>query len=118
MVVNKSNPSASGMNLGEARKLLLGEESSWKSGAKVVVVLAPAGSENRAAVLKKVCGMSEAAYTRYQMQAAFTGQTAATVREAASDLATKSAVKSTPGAVGFIHRAAADESIQVALSLD
>lgn len=118
MVVNKSNAAATGMNLGEARRLLLGEDSTWRSGAKVVVVLPPAGSAERTTVLKKICGMSEAAYTRYQMQAAFTGQTAATVREAASDTATKSAVKSNPGAVGFIHKVAADDTVQVALALE
>lgn len=118
MVTNKSNSAAAGMSLSEAKKLLLGEESNWRGGVKVVVVLAPAGSTERTTVLKKVCGMSEAAYTRYQMQAAFTGQTAATVREAASDAAIKNAVKATPGAVGFIHKAAADDSILVALALD
>jgi ABC-type phosphate transport system substrate-binding protein len=118
MVVNKANSAAAGTNLGEARKLLLGEESVWRNGAKVLVVLAPAGSPDRATVLKKICGMSEAAYTRYQMQAAFTGQTAAAVHEAPSDAAIKATVRANPGAVGFIHKAAADESVQIALALE
>jgi ABC-type phosphate transport system substrate-binding protein len=118
MVVNKGNSGASGMNLGEARKLVLGDTSGWKNGAKVLVVLSPAGSAERATVLKKVCGMSEAAYTRYEMQAAFTGQTAATVHEAPSDAAIKSLVKSNPGAVGFVHKSQVDESVQAVLELN
>jgi ABC-type phosphate transport system substrate-binding protein len=118
MVVNKSNTAAAGMTMGEARKLVLGETSGWRNGIKVVVVLTPAGSSDRAAVLKKVCGMSEAAFTRYQMQAAFTGQTAAAVHEAASVAAIKSAVKANPGAVGFLHKSQVDESVQSVLVLE
>jgi len=118
MVVNKANSAAVGMNLGTARKLVLGEMSDWHNGAKVIVVLTPPGSNERAAVLKKICGMSEAAYTRYEMQAAFTGQTAATVHEAASDAVIKNAVKTNPGAVGFLHKSQVDESVQAVLELD
>ncbi len=118
MIANKGNASATGINLGEARKLLLGETSGWRSGEKVLLVLAPAGSAERAAVLKKVCGMTEAAYTRYQMQASFTGQMPAAVSSAASDAAVKAAVKTHAGAIGFIHKAEADESIRVVLALD
>ena len=118
MVVNKANAAAAGMTLGEARKLVLGEISGWRNGTKVVVVLTPAGSNDRVAVLKKVCGMSEAAFTRYQMQAAFTGQTAAAVHEAASVAAVKSVVKANPGAVGFLHKSQIDESVQSVLVLE
>ena len=83
-----------------------------------MVVLTPAGSSDRAAVLKKVCGMSESAFTRYQMQAAFTGQTATAVHEAASVAAIKSAVKANPGAVGFLHKSQVDESVQSVLVLE
>jgi ABC-type phosphate transport system substrate-binding protein len=118
MVVNKANTSSSHVDLGEAKKLLLGEESTWHSGAKVLVVLTPPGSSQRATVLKKVCGMSEAVYTRYEMQASFSGQTAASINVAASDAAVKSTVKANPGAVGFVHKSQADETVLVAMVLD
>jgi ABC-type phosphate transport system substrate-binding protein len=111
MVANKANTSAAGMNIGEARKLVLGE-------TKVLVVMTPSGSGERATVLKKVCGMSEAAYTRYEMQAAFTGQTAATVHDAVSDAVVKSVVKANPGAVGFLQKSQVDESVQSVLDLN
>ena len=41
-----------------------------------------------------------------------------TVRESASDAATRSAVKADPGAVGFVHKSQVADSVQVALALD
>jgi len=117
MIANKSNAAATGMSIGDARKLLLGETGSWRNGAAVVVVLGPPGSTERVEVLKKVCGMGEAAYTRFGMQAAFTGGNAATVQAAASDAAIKASVKTNPGAVGFIHKAQADATVQTVLEL-
>jgi len=118
MVVNKGNSSATGMNLGEARKLMLGETSAWRNGSKVLIILAPPGSSDRVTALKKTCGMSEAAYTRFQMQAAFTGQSAAVIREATSESAVKNAVRANPGAVGFLHKSQVDDTVQVALTLE
>jgi ABC-type phosphate transport system substrate-binding protein len=118
MVVNKSNTFAAGMTVSEARKLLLGETSAWRNGTKVLVVLTPAGSGERATVLKKICGMSEAAYTRYEMQASFTGQTAASINVAASDAAVKATVKANSGAVGFLRKVQVDESVRAVLALE
>jgi ABC-type phosphate transport system substrate-binding protein len=117
MVANKANAAAAGMTVAAARKLLLGQTTDWRGGAKVVVVLAPPGSSDRAAVLKKVCGMTESAYTRYEMQAVFTGATAAKVAESASDSAIREIVKTNSGAVGFLHKSAVDPSVQTVLEL-
>jgi ABC-type phosphate transport system substrate-binding protein len=117
MVVNKDNTVAAGMNMQEARRLLLGETLNWRNGAKVVVVLGPAGNGDRVAVLKKVCGMSEAAYTRFEMQASFTGQTPATVEVGSTDAAIRNTVRADPGAIGFIHKSQVDKTVQTALEL-
>jgi ABC-type phosphate transport system substrate-binding protein len=117
MVANRSNTVAAGMNMEQARRLLLGETLNWRNGAKVVVVLEPPGTSGRAEVLKKVCGMSEAAYTRYEMQASFTGQTPATVEVGTSDAAIKNSVRADPGAIGFIHKSQLDATVQTALEL-
>ena len=118
MVANKGNTDVAGINLSEARKLLLGEMSNWRNGTKVLVVLPPSGSGERAEVLKRICGMSEAAYTRYEMQASFTGQTAATINVAASDAAVKATVKANPGAVGFLHKGQVDGTVQAVMALE
>jgi hypothetical protein len=118
MVANNTNSAAAGISLGEARKLLLGETSDWRSGLKVVVVLKPAGSPDRAAVLKKVCGMTETTYTRYELQASFTGQAVANVNVATSDAAVKATVKANAGAIGFLHQSDVDASVKSVLILN
>jgi ABC-type phosphate transport system substrate-binding protein len=118
VVVNKGNPAATGMSLADVKKMVLGEVGTWHNGSKVVVVLKPAGNSDRVAVLKKVCGMSEAIYTRYEMQASFTGQTSAVVNVASSDAAVKATVKANPGALGFLLKSQVDDSVKAVLTLD
>jgi ABC-type phosphate transport system substrate-binding protein len=84
----------------------------------VVVVLRPQQSGDRAQVLQKICGMTEAEYTRYEMQVMFTGHTAAKVQEAPTAAAVKSFVKANPGAVGFLHEADLDKELKVLLTVE
>jgi len=69
-------------------------------------------------VLKKVCGMTESVYTRTQMQASFTGKTAATIRQVPITPAVKFAVKASPGAFGFIHKSSVDDSVKIVLTVN
>jgi len=118
MVANKNNGAASAMNKVTARKLLLGEVATWPNGGGVIVVLKTLGSSERATVLGKVCGMSEAEFTRHNLQAMFMGQSVASVQQEASSAAVKNFVKANPGAVGFLHRSEADENVKVIWTLE
>jgi ABC-type phosphate transport system substrate-binding protein len=118
MVANKSNTAASGMSVGDVKKLLLGEVTDWRSGAKVLIVLTRAGTTERATVLKKVCGMTETVYTRYMMQSAFTGATIAKVSDVPSAAAIKDFVKANPGAIGFLPKSMVDDSVTTVLVLN
>jgi len=62
--------------------------------------------------------MTETIYTRYEMQASFTGQTVATVNVASSDAAVKATVKANAGAIGFLHKSEVDASVKSVLTLD
>jgi ABC-type phosphate transport system substrate-binding protein len=117
MVVNKSNTAVPEMTKSDAKKLLLGEKTTWPNGGRVLVVLKPAGSADRAAVLEKICGMSEAEYTRYNLQAEFMGGTAAWVHQAASAVAVRSFVEANPGAVGFLRKSEVDDNLKAVWSL-
>lgn len=117
MIVNKANP-VGDVSKGDAKKLLLGQTSSWAGGAKVMLALRPAGSADRTAVLQKVCGMNESEYTRYEMQVMFTGRPAAVVHEAASSAAVKNLVRSNPGAAGFIHKSEIDGDVKAVLTIE
>jgi ABC-type phosphate transport system substrate-binding protein len=118
MVANKGNASVSNLNRSDAKRLLLGETTSWPNGQKVVVVLGTVGSANRTAVLQKVCGMSEAEYTRHNLQATFMGDTVASVVEAPSAAAVRSYVKANPGAVGFLRESEVDENVKAVWSVN
>jgi ABC-type phosphate transport system substrate-binding protein len=111
MVANKSNTAATKMNKSDVKKLLLGETTSWPGGRKVLVVLGTIGSVDRTAVLQRVCGMSEAEYTRHNLQATFMGETVTSVYQAASSAAIRSFVKINPGAVGFLHESEVDNNV-------
>jgi hypothetical protein len=118
MVMNKSNSGVSPINRVTARKLLLGEIASWPSGQSVVVVLKPVGNGDRATVLSKICGMSEAEFTRHNLQAMFMGETVASVQQEGSAAAVRSFVKANPGAVAFLLKSEVDENVKVVWTLE
>jgi ABC-type phosphate transport system substrate-binding protein len=118
MVANKANASAATLNKGEARKLILGQTISWPNGSKVIVAMRPAGNSERAVVLKKLCGMNESEYTRYGLQAMFTGQSVPPLHEVASSEAIKNFVKANPGAIGFLPKSEVDADVKAVLTLD
>ncbi len=117
MVVNKAN-SESSVAKPEAKKLLLGTTAAWGDGKKVVVALRPQGSPDRVALLKDICGMTEAEFTRYQMQAMFTGRAAVKTQDEPSSAAIKAFVKANPGALGFIHESEVDKEVKSVMTLE
>jgi ABC-type phosphate transport system substrate-binding protein len=118
MVANKNNTAASKMNKSDAKKLLLGQTSTWPNGGKVTVVLKNVGSADRSTVLQKVCGMNEAEYTRHNLQATFMGETVAFVIQADSAAAVRSFVKTNPGAVGFLRQSEVDDNVKAVWSVE
>lgn len=117
MVANKANPVAT-VSKGDAKKFLLGQSLTWSNGAPITIVLTPAGSAQRATVLTKLCGMSESDFTRYQMQVAFTGRTAATIHEEHSVAGVTAFVKTHPSAIGFLPKSEAGDDVKVVLAVD
>jgi ABC-type phosphate transport system substrate-binding protein len=118
MIANKGNAAASGMTKIAARKLLLGDILKWPNGAKVAVVLRPVGSSERTTVLSAVCGMSEAEYTRHNLQAMFMGETVASVQQEPSSATVRGFVKANPGAVGFVHKSEVDDNVKVVWTME
>ncbi len=118
MVANKGNAAAASMTKGDAKKLLLGQTSKWAGGVPVIIVLTPAGSAERAQVLSKICGMNESDFTRYQLQIAFTGGTAATLHEEHSVAGVSSFIKGHPGAIGFLHKSEAGDDLATVFTLN
>lgn len=101
VIVNSANP-VSNLSSAELKKLFLSDRSHWDTGKSVAPVMVAAGAAERAAFLKIMCGMNDADFSKYFLQAAFTGKSATPPKEVASSAALKSFVASSPGAIGFV----------------
>ena len=104
VIVNGSNP-VSDVSLSELKKLFMSDKSRWDTGKAVAPVMVTAGQPERAAFLKAVCGMSDGDFSKYFMQAAFSGKDVTPPKEVASSQAVKNVVATSPGAIGFIKAA-------------
>lgn len=101
VVVNGANPVES-VSVSDLKKLFLSDRSKWDTGKSVAPVIVTAGAPERTAFLKQVCGMSDADFGKYFMQAAFTGKSATPPKEVTSAASVKSFVASSPGSIGFV----------------
>jgi ABC-type phosphate transport system substrate-binding protein len=117
VVVNKANKSADGLNRFIAKRVLLGGMRNWVNGNKITVVLPPAGNPDRAAVLKSLAGMNESEFTRFQLQASFTGGSPTDIHEA-SAAAAAAYIRANAGSIGFLRRSEVNDSVKVILVLD
>ena len=101
VIVNAANP-VDNLTVGELKKLFLSDRSHWDTGKAIAPVMVTAGSPERTAFLKIVCGMSDGDFAKYFLQAAFTGKSATAPKEVGSSSSVKSFVASSPGAIGFV----------------
>jgi ABC-type phosphate transport system substrate-binding protein len=79
VIVNQANP-VPNLTVADLRKIFLSDRSRWETGKSVAPVIPPAGSPERSLFLKIVCRMSDAEFSKYFVQAAFTGRRHATSR--------------------------------------
>jgi ABC-type phosphate transport system substrate-binding protein len=104
VIVNSGNP-VDNLTMNELKKLFLSDRSRWDTGKSVAPVMVTAGAPERAAFLKTVCGMNDADFSKYFLQAAFTGKNATPPKEVGSSQSVKATVASSPGAIGFVKAA-------------
>lgn len=112
VVVNKAN-SPETVDLGDLRRMILGEKSKWSNGEAVVAVQTPPNSPEREMMIKTVTKMSDPALKRYYMLAIFNGKEIAQPRavDSAADLV--KFVATNPGAVGCVFASEVDGSVKV-----
>lgn len=101
VIVNVANP-VENLSMNDLKKLFMSDRSKWETGKTVAPVMIGAGAPERKAFLKIVCGMNDAEFNKYFMQAAFTGKPATPPREVSNTQAVKSVVAGSPGAIGFV----------------
>jgi ABC-type phosphate transport system substrate-binding protein len=116
VVVNKANRLSS-LSLEEARKIFLGERSSWTSGKHIAVLMLAAGQAERAVVLRDLYKMTESDYTKYFLRAAFTGRVQAPPKDVSNSSQMKACLAANPEAIGYLRKQDVDDNVKVLLKL-
>jgi hypothetical protein len=111
VIVNLSNP-VNDLSLKELRSIVKFERTQWPSGRRITVALYEPGYPEREAVLRRVYGMNEAAFTRYFLHGTFTGQIPNGPRQLATSEGLRRFVVNVPAAVGFIALTDVDASVK------
>jgi len=116
IVVNKSNNVGS-LSREEVRRIFMGEKSSWPGGKHVTVLMLAADQPERGVILREVFKMNESDYTRYFLQAAFTGRVQAAPKDLPSAARMKGRLAANPNAIGYLNKGDVDDSVRVLLKL-
>jgi ABC-type phosphate transport system substrate-binding protein len=101
VIVNVANP-VDNLTVSELKKLFMSDRSKWDTGKSVAPVMVTAGAPERTAFLKIVCGMSDGDFSKYFLQAAFTGKSATPPKEVGGAASVKSFVAGSAGGIGFV----------------
>lgn len=116
VIVNKAN-TVDDISLADARKVFMGDKTTWPSGKRVTILMLAQGQPERTAVLRGIYKMAEDEFEQYFTQAAFTGKISAPPKDVASAAQMKQAVAANPGAIGYVKKEDVDDSVKVILKL-
>jgi ABC-type phosphate transport system substrate-binding protein len=116
VVVNKSNDIAP-LSREEARRIFMGDKSSWRGGKRISVLMLAPDQPERVVILQAVFKMNESEYTKYFLQAAFTGHVLAAPRDLPSAAQMKAHLAANPNAIGYLRKEDVDDGVKVVLKL-
>jgi ABC-type phosphate transport system substrate-binding protein len=116
VIINNANTIGE-LSIDNAKKVFMGDKSSWPSGKRVTILMLSSGQPERAVVLREIYKMPEDQYQQYFTQAAFAGKVSAPPKDVATTAQMKQAVASNPGAIGYVKKDDVDDSVKVALKL-
>lgn len=112
IVVNRSNP-ADSLSLVDLRRVFLGGRTHWSNGRRVTVVMRDPGTPERAAILRRVCRMTEQDFRQHFLQLVFTGQVPDVPRQLSTANGVVRFVFNVPGAIGYVRASEVDMSVKV-----
>jgi ABC-type phosphate transport system substrate-binding protein len=116
VIVNKAN-TVDDLPLADAKKVFMGDKSTWASGKRVTILMLAQGQPERAVVLREIYKLPEDGYEQYFTQAAFAGKVSAPPKDVASAAQMKQAVAANPGAIGYVKKEDVDDSVKAVLKL-
>lgn len=111
VIVNRSNP-VDNVTLEDLRKLCIAERKFWSDSRRATVVLRDPGQPEREAVLQSIFKMSESDYSRFFIQAEFTGEVQSAPKHLSSGVGVRRFVFNVPGAIGFVRLSEADGTVK------
>ncbi|HMK20829.1 MAG TPA: hypothetical protein VK466_00755, partial [Terriglobales bacterium] len=107
VIVNQTNP-IDDLSLKELRTVFLGERSHWPNGRRITLVMMDSGQEERTAVLRDVCHMSETEFSRHFLQGLFTGEVFVSPKTLSTPVGVRKFVFNVPGAIGYVKASDVD----------
>jgi ABC-type phosphate transport system substrate-binding protein len=116
VVVNKANNIAA-LSRDDVRRIFMGDKTSWPGGKRITVLMFAADQPERAIILHAVYKMDESEYTKYFLQAAFTGRVLAAPRDLPSAAQMKAHLAANPNAIGYLRKEDLDDGVRVLLKL-
>src|SRR5271167_3997366 len=103
VIVSKANSTAD-LSAADAKKIFMGDKSVWPSGKRVTILMLAPGQPERAVILKEIYKMSEGDFSKYFLQAAFSGRVTAPPKDVGSAAQMKQLVAENPGAIGYLKK--------------
>jgi ABC-type phosphate transport system substrate-binding protein len=116
VIVNKAN-TIDDLPLADAKKVFMGDKSTWPSGKRISILMLAPGYPERALALREIYKMSEDDYGQYFTQAAFAGKVAAPPKDVGSAAQMRQAVAANPGAIGYVKKEDVDDTVKAVLKL-
>jgi ABC-type phosphate transport system substrate-binding protein len=116
VIVNKAN-TVDDLPIADAKKVFMGDKSTWPSGKRVTILMLNSGQPERGVVLRQIYKMSEDDYSQYFVAAAFAGKISAPPKDITSAAQMKQAVAANPGAIGYVKKEDEDDTVKTVLKL-
>ena len=116
VIVNKAN-TVDDLPIADAKKVFMGDKTTWPSGKRVTILMLAPGLPERADVLRLIYKMSEDEYGQFFTAAAFAGKVAAPPKDVGSAAQMKQAVAANPGAIGYLKKEDLDDTVKAVLKL-
>jgi len=116
IIVNKAN-TVDDLSLADAKKIFMGDKSTWPSGKRVTILMLAQGLPERGVVLRQIYKLSEDDFGQYFTQAAFAGKVSAPPKDVSSAAQMKQAVATNPGAIGYVKKEEVDDTVKAVLKL-
>jgi ABC-type phosphate transport system substrate-binding protein len=115
-IVNQSNP-VSELTFPQLRDLMLQEQTTWRNGKKVTIVMLQPGQPAREVVLRVVYHMNEKDHSRFLLHSDFTSSSRSDPKLLSDGRGAIKFVSLVPGAIGYVKADEVDSSVKV-LRLD